>query len=142
MLVKTARYAYVILAWIFLLGVLVQVFIAGLGVFGRSRQLWNSHRELGHYLGLPLLLMLILVFLGRLPKAARRRTVLLFVVYLALADFVIYIRSVPLVTALHPVLALILSGMALRSARSALALPGMPAETPLRKQPSTQGGVA
>ena len=103
---KISRIVYLIASWLFLLGVIVQVFLAGMVVVaGQSG--WENHIGLGHSLGLPLLIMLITVFLGGMPRRMKRLTLMLFVVYLLQSDVIIYLRdSAPIVSALHPVLAL------------------------------------
>lgn len=104
---KAARVAYATFAWLFVTGVLVQVFLAGMVVVAR-RMGWDSHMSLGHMLGLPIILMLITAYLGKLPSRMKRLTWLLFLVYIIQADVVIFMRdSAPLVSALHPVLALV-----------------------------------
>lgn len=104
---KTAKWLYAIFAWIFVLGVVVQVFLAGMVVVARQTT-WGTHVSLGHGLGLPLILMLISMYIGRIQGFMKRGTWMLFVVYLVQADFVIFLRdSVPMASALHPVLALL-----------------------------------
>ena len=103
---KISPWTYTLSAAVFLVGVLVQVFLAGLAVVAR-RAGWSSHIDLGHALGIPLILMLLTMVPARLPVGPRRMTVLLFAVYVLQADVVIYLRSsLPAVAALHPVLAL------------------------------------
>ena len=97
---------YIASAGLFLAGVLVQVFLAGLVVVARQAG-WDNHIDLGHGLGLPLILMLIAMFPARFPARGRWLTALLFGVYFVQADVVIFMRdSAPYAAALHPVLAL------------------------------------
>ena len=103
---KGSRYVYLFASGLFLLGVVVQVFLAGMVVVARQSG-WDGHIGLGHSLAAPLLLMLVSVYLGRLPGHIKRMTWLLFIVYVLQADVIIFLRSAaPLVSALHPVLAL------------------------------------
>ena len=103
---KFFLWIYTISAGLFLLGVLVQVFLAGLVVVARQAG-WEDHRDLGHGLGLFLILMLIAMFPARFPARGRWLTALLFGVYFVQADVVIFMRdSAPYAAALHPVLAL------------------------------------
>lgn len=68
---------------------------------------WSNHRDLGRTLALPLLVMLVTAYLGRLPRNMKWLTWLLFAVYLIQADVIINMRaSMPVVSAFHPVLAL------------------------------------
>ena len=68
---------------------------------------WSNHRDLGHSLALPLLVMLIIAYLGRLPQGMKWLTWLLFAVYVIQADVLIFMHtSLPVASAFHPVLAL------------------------------------
>lgn len=118
MIRKIARWAYLTLSWVFVAGILTQVFFAGMGIFAGGPN-WDTHIGLGHLLGMFPLLMTILVFIGGYPRRTKGMTVLLFFVYLLMADFVIFIRQPPQVAALHPVLALILFVTAFTLARKA-----------------------
>lgn len=85
----------------------MQTFFAGMAAVARIAG-WENHVSLGHSLGLPLLLMLITMYTGQLPRRMKRLTWLLFAVYFVQADIVIFMREdLPLVSAIHPVLALI-----------------------------------
>jgi hypothetical protein len=118
-MIKVFRTIYLIGTWLFLLGVMVQVFLAGMAVIPRLTG-WSNHGNLGHALALPLLVMLVSAYLGRLPGKEKRLTWLLFVVYIIQADVIIFLRQdAPLVSALHPVLALIDFALALSLARRA-----------------------
>lgn len=108
---------YTVTAWLFVLGVLVQVFLAGLVVVARAVS-WDAHTGLGHGLALPLIVMLIVMYVGRLPRSTKRLTWILFGVYVLQADFLIFMRdSLPYAAALHPVLALIDFALGWRLAR-------------------------
>ena len=100
------HWLYAVSAGLFVAGVLVQVFFAGMVVVSRLSG-WSNHINLGHGLGIFLLLMLVAMFPARLPVRMRWLTGLLFLVYVIQADVIIFMRSsVPYVAALHPVLAL------------------------------------
>jgi hypothetical protein len=101
------RIVYLIVSWLFAVGVLAQVFLAGMVVVARQMG-WGEHIDLGHTLGLPILVMLLSAYLGRLPSAMKWMTWSLFGVYVVQADVIIFMRdSLPLVSAFHPVLALV-----------------------------------
>jgi hypothetical protein len=102
---------YAGVAVLFLLGVAVQAFLAGAGMFvGGS---WMAvHIGLGHLLTSPIpllpLLLLIFSFVARRPRADRWLCGLLLVLAL-LQPVVLYLRGVlPLLSALHPLNALLL----------------------------------
>lgn len=92
---------------LFVIGVMVQVFLAGMVVVARVAT-WENHISVGHGLALPLLLMLISMYVARMPRSVKRMTWVLFGVYVFQADFVIFLcDSVPFASALHPDLALV-----------------------------------
>lgn len=106
-MVKVTRYIYLVFAILFVVGVLYQVYLAGLVVVA-AKPGWGNHVSLGHTLAGPLLFMLITQYLGKLPRSSKVLTWILFGVYALQADVVIFMRnSAPLVSALHPVLALV-----------------------------------
>ena len=109
---KISRFVYLTASSLFLLGVTIQVFLAGMVVVALQGG-WADHRDLGHTLGLPLLVMLVTVYLGRFPRKMKWMSWLLMVVYFIQADVIIFMRdSIPFVSAFHPVLALVDFGLA------------------------------
>ncbi|MBZ0318806.1 MAG: DUF6220 domain-containing protein [Anaerolineae bacterium] len=110
--INISRYLYTAAAWIFVVGILTQVFMIGLSLLG-GRPSWQIHIGLGHWLGIAPLLMVVLVYAGRLPRPMKPFTLLVFAIYVLLADVVIFMRgSAPIIAALHPVLAMLLFGVA------------------------------
>ena len=106
MMTNISRIIYLAASSLFLIGVALQVFLAGMVVVALEMG-WSNHRDLGHTLALPLLVMLITAYLGRLPRSMKWLTWLLFGVYIIQADVIIFMRaSLPIVSAFHPVLAL------------------------------------
>jgi hypothetical protein len=98
---------YAAVSSLFLIGVLYQVYLTGLIVV-TGKSAWRSHVEFGHALSLPLLVMLLTMYLSRMPRRIKRYTWILFGIYVLQADVVIILRSLlPSVAALHPVLALV-----------------------------------
>lgn len=122
---------YRIFNWLVVIGVVTQVFLAGMVVVARQLD-WSAHTALGHIVFLPLLLMVITMYTGKAGKEVKRTTWILLLVYLVQADFLIFLRtstSVPvlILAALHPVLALAifwLSVKLLRETRGATAPKG------------------
>lgn len=92
---------FLVVSAIFLLCVVVQLFLAGLGVFDGYRN-FETHREFGYSFGWLTLVMLVLALVGRLP----RRQVLVVVgiiLAFALQSVLIALRAdMPTVAALHP----------------------------------------
>ena len=119
---KISRSAYLVASWLFLAGVSAQVFLAGMVVVA-GKIGWANHRDLGHALALPLLVMLLTAYLGRMPRTVKGMTWLLFTVYIIQADVLIFMRgSAPIASAFHPVLALVDFALALTLARRAWSL--------------------
>jgi hypothetical protein len=112
MVVRWTRVAYSIGAWLYLLAVVVQVFLAGLGVFDGPLN-WPTHIEFGYAMGLILPVLLVLGLLARVP-----RSTLLWLVAL-LVDYIVQsalpnLRDVsPYLAALHPVNGLLIFAIAL-----------------------------
>ena len=106
-MIRIARTIYTGAAWLFVVGVLLQVLMAGMVVVSRQIS-WTNHISLGHLLAVPLLFMLVTMYLGRFPRQIKTQTWVLFAVYIIQADILIFLRlSAPLLSAFHPVLALI-----------------------------------
>jgi mercuric ion transport protein len=116
--VRWARAACQVLAWLFLAGIGVQVFLAGLGIFVAAPW-WLQHRSFVHGLEALPLLMLILAFAGQLSGILRWGTVAAF--GLIGVQYATIELDQPVFAALHPVNAIVLSLLALiviqRSAR-------------------------
>ena len=109
------RLAFLLPAWLFVAGILFQAYLAGLALMAGGpglltrRAIWDTHIGLGHWIGILPALMLLLVFLGRFPRATRALTALLFGLYILQAEvFAIIRQDAPALAALHPVLALLL----------------------------------
>jgi hypothetical protein len=100
-----ARVLFYGLAVLFLLGVIVQVFLAGLTIFGGTSI--DTHRVLGFVLMGAGLVMLVLAVVGKLPRGTLLLTLLLF--GLAVLQTVLVNVDVDEVAALHPVNALLLA---------------------------------
>ena len=115
-IVYRARSAYLVVAWSFVVAVISQVFLAGLSLFASAAN-WGAHREFGYSLGFLALLLVVLAFLGRMPRAIGRWLALLFVVY-AIQTILPNVRhDAPWIAALHPVNALAVFWIALTHAR-------------------------
>jgi hypothetical protein len=121
-MIRVARFIYTGTAWLFVAGVMVQVFLAGMVVVARQIS-WNNHISLGHILSAPLLFMLVTMYLGRLPRRVKMLTWILFAVYAIQADVIIFMRlQAPVISAFHPVLALVDFTLGYALARQAVPL--------------------
>jgi hypothetical protein len=138
---KVSRFIYLLAACLFLTGVIVQVFLAGMVVVA-ARMGWANHISLGHILAGPLLVMLVTQYLGRLPKQMKWLTWLLFGVYVLQADVIIFLRSqAPVVSAFHPVLALVDFALGLALAKRARLL-ARQTPVPARMRPDLETTAA
>ena len=130
MVVKWIRMLYVIVAWLFPVAILIQVFFVGLSLF-TGQAYWSTHRDVGHSLAVLPLLLVILAYLGRLPTAEKGLIWLMFGVYLVQAEVFAAIRAdVPLFAAFHPVLALVLFALAILIALRSRAVVQAQMQTP------------
>ncbi|HYN63582.1 MAG TPA: DUF6220 domain-containing protein [Candidatus Limnocylindrales bacterium] len=116
------RYLLAATSVLFLVGVLVQVFLAGMGLSRLGDSDIRAHIDFGYTLSLAPVVPLVLTW----PARAGGRTAILCVALLV-DTFVQTLLplardSVPFVAALHPVNALLVFGLSLLLARRAVAL--------------------
>lgn len=110
---RVARVFYAGLSWAFVVGVVVQVFFAGMGAFGAD---WGRHTTFVHFLEPLPLLMVPVAFVGRMPWGLRLLPFgLTFLVGLQYA----FASSVVPAAALHPVNALLILLLGIAIARRA-----------------------
>jgi hypothetical protein len=124
-----ARWVYLGLVWIYLAAIVVQVFLAGLGLFSADKD-FEPHRSLGWILHLgPVLLLL-----GAVVSRVGLRTIwwnVALLLTVGVQPFLPGLRNdVPLLAALHPVLALVISWITLTIGLRAWRLVRQPAATP------------
>lgn len=123
------RTAFLVSAWLLVIGVLLQAFLAGLALFA-GPSWWASHIEYGYLVSLGLgMLLILLAFASRLPRTSHRQGVLLGVLAILQSGLVYPGRFLPPLPALHPVNALILFWLGLRVARRARELVPAPLGT-------------
>jgi hypothetical protein len=109
-LLRWARIGFVASAWLYALSVLVQVFLAGVSLFGEP-QYWADHRSLGASVGVFPLLMALAALLGRLGWPAVVISVAL--ILLHGLQFPFANAGSAFVAAFHPVNALVMFVLAL-----------------------------
>ena len=106
MKIYAARIAYFGMAWLFVAMILGQVFLAGLALFAGTA--WSAHRDMGHTIVLLPMVLLVLAWVGQVPRPAVRLAAVLFGLVIVQAEVFAAIRhQMPVVAALHPVLALL-----------------------------------
>jgi hypothetical protein len=98
---------------VFVVAMLAQVFLIGLGLLGGSASGLSLHRNFGWILHLVPLLILLFAALSRAGKRHWQWALLLAVVVFLIPIFVLLRDSVPVAAALHPVAAVIAFPIAL-----------------------------
>ena len=96
-----ARAALPLVAWLFVACSIVQVFLAGLGVFENPLR-FVTHREFGYLFGWLVFVLLILALVGRMGRRVVGLTLLLIVLFILQSVLVAVRTSQPAVAALHP----------------------------------------
>lgn len=118
---RVMRILFIIFAWLFALCVLVQVFLAGMGVFD-SATWFSVHVAFAHDFEFIPLLLLILALLGRFSRSIPLFSLLLIVQFALQYAFVQLSGSlgVLFLAAFHPVNAVIMFWVAQHVARRAM----------------------
>jgi hypothetical protein len=105
---RVAWYAYVGLVWLFLAALVLQIFYAGMGLFDSSHDM-APHVGLGWFLHLPLLLVLVAALVARVGRPTIWWVLAMFLSG-AIQPFLPGLRDdLPLVAALHPLNAVLLT---------------------------------
>lgn len=118
MVTAAARYAFLVLSWLFLAGVVVQTFLAGLGLFAEPED-FSLHVNVGWILHLAPILVLIAAALAR-PGARTVWLALALAIVVFITPLLPMLRSdLPAAAALHPVFALLTFGLSVVVARAA-----------------------
>jgi len=117
---NVARGVHLAAIWLFAACSVVQVFLAGLGVFvGPDR--FALHRDFGYTFGLLLLLLIVAAIVGRLGRRQIGYAIALMILF-TLQSVLIGLRgSAPVIAALHPVNGVLIIGVAFVSGREAWA---------------------
>lgn len=124
------RYLHAVLAWLFVATIVLQVFLAGMFIFGQE-EFRQTHISFGYsYVGFAALLLLVSGLIARPGRRHIGLVVLVFVLYTVQTSLPEARDSYPAVAALHPVNALLLFGLGVVVARRATTLAReAPAET-------------
>ena len=122
-----ARTVYVVVAWLFVAGLVVQVFLAGLGVFD-SPASFATHRDVGYTLELFPVVLLIVGLLGGMGRRLAILAIVVFGQFILQSVFVAMRDSAPQVAALHPVNGFLILLLAVYIAREATLARTTPAE--------------
>ena len=112
-----ARSALPIVAAVFTACCVIQVFLAGLGVFDTPER-FATHREFGYIFGLLTIVMIVLALLGRQPRRIVGIAVLLFVLFALQSVLVLFREDMPAIAALHPLNGFVILGGAVALTRA------------------------
>jgi hypothetical protein len=115
---SVARIIYLALAWLLVAGLLVQVFLAGLGVF-ESPVDFETHRTWGFLLGIVPILLLVVGLIGGVGRRLAVFAIVALVLFILQSVFVALRESSPLIAALHPVNGFLILLIAIEMAREA-----------------------
>lgn len=105
---RSGRYAFLTLSVLFVLAVLEQAFLAGLGLF-RSSGVWDIHVGIGHtVVVVPFVMLLVswIFHLGR--RLVQYSGLLLLGTVIQTSVFAVLREAAPVLAAFHPVLAVLL----------------------------------
>jgi len=127
-MVAGARYLYLVLVWLYLVGLLVQVFLIGIALFGTAHD-FAPHVNLGWILHLAPILLLIVAAIARVGSRLLLWTAALMVVQFIQPILATLRNDQPIVAAFHPVLALIIFWLAFTIGLMAWRLVREPAPT-------------
>ena len=105
-----ARQALPVVAAIFVAALVVQVFLAGLGVFDDPAS-FITHRDFGYMIGWLAIAMLILAVVGREPRRIVGISILLIVLFTLQSVFVGLREDQPTIAALHPLNGFLILGL-------------------------------
>ena len=118
---KVARYAYATLSWAFVLGIILQVYFAGLGLFVGPR-LFAYHIDFGWLLHLGPLPIVVAAALAGAGRVRIVQSVALAVIFFFVPILAAIRTDAPLTAAFHPVAALLGFWLATVVARGATGL--------------------
>jgi hypothetical protein len=116
-----ARAVFIGVSWLLVAGLVVQVFLAGLGVFDSPTR-FAIHRDVGYMLELLPLVMLVAAVLGRLGRRFVVLSAAIFGLFLLQSVFIAFRADAPTIAALHPVNGFLIVLLAVVVARDARAI--------------------
>jgi hypothetical protein len=96
-----ARTIFLGATWLFVVCTIVQVFLAGLGVFDDPAA-FVTHRDFGYIFGWLIIVMLVAAIVGRMGRFFIGGAIVLIVLFALQSVFVALRTDMPAVAALHP----------------------------------------
>jgi hypothetical protein len=102
MVQRIARPVHLVVAGLLVVGLLVQVFLAGMGVFSSATE-FETHRQFGYTLTLLPVILVVTVLVGRFGRWEAIAAAVMFGQFILQSVLVAMRESIPQVAALHPV---------------------------------------
>jgi hypothetical protein len=133
-----SRQAVPVVAAIFVAGGIVQVFLAGLGVFDDPRT-FLTHASFGYLLSILPLVLVILSIAGRSSRRVIGLSALLIALFLLQSVFVALRTDLPTVAALHPLNGFLILGCGVVTTRLAWAERGASVASTRDAAPASTG---
>ena len=99
---RIARPIHVVVAWLLVAGLLVQVFLAGMGVFD-SASMFITHRDFGYTLTLLPVVLIVTSLVGGFGRGEAIAAAVMLGQFILQSVFVLQRDSNPAIAALHPV---------------------------------------
>jgi len=130
------RRIHLFVAWAFVAALVIQVFLAGLGVF-ESATKFQTHAGWGFMIGLIPIVLLVLAGAGQLGQRQVLYAAALFGLFIVQSILVAMRSSAPVVAALHPVNGFLILFVAIAMAREAWAARSQTAAKAEKAEPST-----
>lgn len=121
-----ARTLHTVVAGLFVIGLIAQVWLAGRGVF-ESPTMFETHRTLGYTLSLFTIVLLVLGLLGGMGRRPAILAIAIFMLFILQSVFVVMRDSTPAVAALHPVNGFLILFLAIVLARDSWVMRTAPA---------------
>jgi hypothetical protein len=126
-----ARTIHLVVAWLFVAGLVAQVFLAGLGVFSSAAS-FATHRDVGYSLSVIPIVLIVAGLLGGLGRRLALLAALVFGLFILQSVFVLMRTSAPAVAALHPVNGFLILLLAIVIARESWLARAAAASEPIR----------
>ena len=99
---RIARPVHVVVSWLLVAGLLVQVFLAGMGVFDIPGD-FTTHRDFGYTLTLLPVVLVVTSLVGGFGRLETIAAAVMFGQFILQSVFVLQRESTPAIAALHPV---------------------------------------
>lgn len=121
-----ARTVHTVVAWVFVAALVIQVWLAGRGVF-ESPSVFATHRDVGYTLSIFTILLFVLGLVGGMGRRVAILAAAIFVLFIMQSVFVVMRDSTPAVAALHPVNGFLILFLAIVLARDSSLMRTAPA---------------